>query len=462
MMVAISRRGAIASAFAVCLIIGLIFNLEMLGHTHLIHKINPSASIPSWASHEIAPVPRPVQQYFEQVFSPDIPSAYDFPHLKAACDRTVGETQLDDVYLQCENFFAGMTSIMNEVKVCLKMAIDSGTNLVLPIMPLRSSTDLKEFNMNNKDAYMPYDQWFDADHLIRGLKRACPRMKVVHPDQLKEGAQDSVVVKNKWELDIMRAPGYHLYTSHFWTGRPFKEFFDEEFAEFQKKAQPKEKEGISVITAPATFLLFRITDDPTRDDLRLWNDLATLIRFLDKPRSVVSQLLKQLPRPFYGVHFRVENDTIWSSLEHQLAQNLDALDKAWLLYGSGKEEEKPPVYIACGDEGQIKKFVDAGKERGWAVTHKWDVARETQTGDVLQTIDELAFDFQGAVDMGMMIQSSFFFGISGSAFSSTVAHARDPLGRYRGSALREPLIDDDGARSHIFADGAASSYACCL
>ena len=32
--------------------------------------------------------------------------------------------------------------------------------------------------------------------------------------------------------------------------------------------------------------------------------------------------------------------------------------------------------------------------------------------------------------MGLMIQSYFFISISGSAFSSTVAYIRDPIGRY--------------------------------
>jgi hypothetical protein len=58
------------------------------------------------------------------------------------------------------------------------------------------------------------------------------------------------------------------------------------------------------------------------------------------------------------------------------------------------------------------------------------------------------------------VQSYFFIGISGSAFSNTVAHARDPIGRYRWSSLEEE--DDGGARTHIVSDGVQSSYPCCL
>jgi len=186
-----------------------------------------------------------------------------------------------------------------------------------------------------------------------------------------------------------------------------------------------------------------------------------LVRFLEKPRKIVHNLLDQThDRPFYGVHFRVENDTVWQSLKDQLHADLDALDKAYEMYGD-KSKQKPLVYVACGDEKQMKAFQEGGKERGWDVTHKWDIARQIGDGETVKMIDELAFDFQGAVDMGMMVYSHFFIGISGSAFSNTVAHARDVTGRYRGSSLREKF-DDEGSRNYLVHDGQPSSYPCCL
>jgi hypothetical protein len=163
-----------------------------------------------------------------------------------------------------------------------------------------------------------------------------------------------------------------------------------------------------------------------------------------------------MKRPFYGVHFRVENDTLWSSLDNQMSVDLDALDRAWNKFGTGPNTQKPLVYLACGDEHQVKKFVEKGKERGWEVTHKWDLADREVKG----MIDALPFDFQGAVDLGIMLLSQFFFGITGSAFSNTVAHARDVTGRYRGSSFE--YWDDENARSHLFNDGDSDGYPCCL
>lgn len=402
--------------------------------------------------------------YFEQAFSAAPPAPYDFPALKAQCART--KWREDEVYLQCGGMAAGLTSIMSQVKVCLKMAFEAGTGLVLPSMPLRDSDHLKEFNLMNQDAYMTYDEWFDAAHLIDSVKRVCPQMKMVHPSQLDT---PEFPVKHKWHIKLEDAKGYKQFQSYFWTGRPFATFFNEQYNRLTQldSLSPHNKnteegaaaKGLTVVKMSSNFLLFRITDDPTGQDLRLWNDLGHLIRFTQPTRELVAALLGHVTRPFYGVHFRVESDTIWSSLEHQLGVDLDALDKAWEMYGT-PGGEKPLVYLACGDQGQVAKFVEAGAARGWEVTHKWTLA----AGDkpTLSKIDALPFDFQGAVDMGFMVRSEFFLGITGSAFSSTIGNARDVTGRYRGSSLLLGKEGDGGARTHLFNDGDASHYACCL
>ncbi|RFU28424.1 hypothetical protein B7463_g7906, partial [Scytalidium lignicola] len=401
----------------------------------------------------------PLRTYFDQAFSVDTPAEYDFPALREVCESNSWPE--DDVYLQCNNMHAGLTSIISQVKVCLKMAVEAGTGLILPSMPIRDPTNLLEYNLLNPDKYLTYDEWFDAQHVIDSFARACPKMKIIHPSKL----DTEVAVKNRWSIDM--PPSYVAVKGFFWVGRPFKTHFDEQmaFLEQLSSLNPNRNDsakGITIVTMGAQFLLFRITDDPTHRELRLWNDISSLIRFNEGPRKIVDKLLKQInARPFYGVHFRVENDTIWSSLDDQLSRDLDALDRAWVKYGSPDlNAKKPLVYLACGDSDQVEKFVSAGNERGWDVTHKWALAEASGDKQVLNAINELAFDFQGAVDMGIMLKSDFFFGITGSAFSSSVANARDPTGRYRGSSLL--VANDEGARNHLVNDGDASDYPCCL
>ncbi|KAG9232124.1 hypothetical protein BJ875DRAFT_381413 [Amylocarpus encephaloides] len=430
--------------------------------SHLSSSSSPITAIPSYKSKGPGPknyLSPEALRYIDQAFS-NKPRKYKFPAIKHVCDRIAWpEKEEDSVYIKCVGMSAGLTSIVSEVKVCLKMALDSGSNLVLPSMPLRDPIDMQNFNIHNEDAYLDYGEWFDVEHIIDGLARACPKMKVVRPRQLN----DDVQVKYDWSADLGKAPGYQAFVSHFWPGRPFKPFWDNEVARLRAIAagEPEEtKEGITVIAIHCMFLVYRITDDPTGNDLRLWNDLGALVRFKQDSRSIVHELIGLIERPYYGVHFRVENDTIWSSIENQLALDLDGLDQAWSKFGS-PSKPKPLVYLACGDKELVEKFVEAGSERGWEVTHKWAVASKSPNKDeLLQRIAGLAFDFQGAIDMGIVIQAGFFFGITGSAFSSTVGNARDGTGRYRGSSL---LVEEDGgARSHLYNDGEASNYPCCL
>lgn len=406
-----------------------------------------------------SPLSPGVLNYFDQIFSLDTPPDYEFAALGEACANT--KWQEDEVYLRCGGMSAGLTSIMSQLKVCFKMAIDSGSSIVLPAMPLRDSTNLKEFNFLNGDAYLTYEEWFDAAHLISSIGRVCPQMKIIHPISL----DTSTPVKNKWNINIGDAEGYVAFSSFFWRGRPFRDFFNTQYEKLKElqELQPDNdpmKHGINVIGIASPFLVFRVTDDATGFDLKVWNDLSHLIRFRDEPREIVNSLLQKLNRPFYGVHFRAENDTIWSSPDNQLHVDLDMLDTVYAKYGSGNAADKKPlVYLACGDQRQVEAFKAAGALRGWDVTDKWTLAQGD--GEILSMINDLAFDFQGAVDYGIMLKSHFFMGITGSAFSSTVGNARDSTGRYRGSSLLG-AYDDGNARTHLFNDGEASAYPCCL
>lgn len=365
-----------------------------------------------------------------------------------------------------------MTSIISQVKVCLKMGIDAGVHIILPAMPLRDSNDLLNFNLFNDSAYMPYEQWFDSEHLTSSMSRACPQMKIKHSKGLGTAAMP---VAHDWTMDVNSAPGFQWLAGYFWVGRPFKVWFDEELSRIRSnfieesslnaRAEEAERaasnldqaEGATIIEIASQFLIYRITDDATGRDLALWNDISHLVRFKEPARVVIANILSQIDRPFIGVHFRTERDNIWSSFDTQLKRDLDMLDTLWSQSGTDMEE-KPLLYLACGDETQIERFRESANLRGWAVTSKYDIVKDDAY--TLSQLVAMPFDFQGAVDMGIMLKSHFFLGITGSAFSSTIANMRDSTGRYRGSSIL--FQDDDNARTHLFNDGDASGYACCL
>ncbi|RAL59146.1 hypothetical protein DID88_006702 [Monilinia fructigena] len=298
------------------------------------------------------------ERYFEQAFSIDKPAEYDFSALKQQCEQA--EWPKNEVYLECSGIFAGLTSIVSQVKVCLKMALESGHGIILPSIPYRDEKNLKELNRFNEEAFMTYGEWFEESHLIEKMEKFCPQMRIIRRREIESG---EITVQHRWpiELSSKTAPGFAPLQGYFWKGRSFKDFFDAQYSQLTQLflLNPNNKlnheAGITAIQIDPQFLVFRVTDDATGQDLKLWNDLGYLVRFKEPPRRVVSRLLAQIDRPFYGVHFRVESDQIWSSLENQLQVDLDALDRAWNMYG-GPDEEKPLVYLACGDQNQVGKI----------------------------------------------------------------------------------------------------------
>ena len=165
----------------------------------------------------------PSETLFEQIFSAEHPAPYDYSALAEVC-RTFPATD-DAPYLNCTNIWLGVSSIMSQMKVCLKMTVDSGSNLLLPKIPLRDSKNLDEFNKANPDAFLPYDKWWDLDHLKEQMAKACPNTHILHPDDLY-----NTTLKNTLDVFLKDDPSYSILQPFFWAGRPFKTWFDDHYA----------------------------------------------------------------------------------------------------------------------------------------------------------------------------------------------------------------------------------------
>lgn len=481
-------------------------SLGTYGETDNHHHQSPEAGVTTKSSQ--------AEIYFDQTFSLAPSSEYNFRALRKQCAHTkwLKENGNGTVFLQCEGIYLGLTSVISQVKSCLKMAIEAGTGVILPNIPLRAADNLLAYNQGNHDAEKPFGAWFDQEHLVESMQGACPGLAIITPKDIEEGR---VQVQNNWNVDIHSARFFRERDGYFWAGKPFDAFFEEnlrrlreehkgdQIAQSGQGAQNVQSdqsgeggqteiadnregvhnqltrstepgaEAIDVIGMRADFELFSVINDPTGHDRIFWDDLGRTLRFLSEPRQIVDQLLQQIGdgKPFFAVHFRGEGDNMWADPAEQIRVDLDALDQAWAAYehDGGVTYEggaKPPVYLACGDEGSLEAFAAAGKERGWNVTSKYALAKSMDTTDTFDMIEALPFDFQAIIDLGLLVKSYFFIGIMGSAFSYTVANLRDPTTRYRGSSFE--VWDDGGARTHMFpnndryGDTTMEKYACCL
>lgn len=464
---------------------------ETDNHHH--HQQNDPSSAPKPAA-----TPSPSEIYFDQAFSLNPSSEYKYRALRKQCTHTkwLRDNGNGTVYMQCEGIYLGLTSVISQVKSCFKMAIEAGTGVILPNIPLRAADNLLAYNQGNHDAEKPFGAWFDEEHLVETMKGACPGLDIITPRDVEAGR---VKVQNEWTVDIHSARFFRERDGYFWAGKPFGAFFEENLRrlrEEHKRPEGEESdttlqgrqgvhsqltrstsaagaEAATVIGMRADFELFSVINDPTGHDRVFWDDLGRTLRFLPEPRAIVDKMLQQLGdgKPFFSVHFRGEGDNMWAEPAEQILVDLDALDRAWEMY---KHDEgvtyaggaKPPVYLACGDEGSIQAFAAAGRERGWNVTSKYALAKSMNASETFDMIEALPFDFQAIIDLGLLVKSYFFIGIMGSAFSYTAANLRDPTTRYRGSSFA--VWDDGGARTHLFpnndryGDTTMEKYACCL
>lgn len=457
--------------------------LGSYGQTDIHHSAlsSSSSSSSSYHSSSSSHLSTPADIYFDQTFSLDPAHYYAFPELTTQCAQTewLDDLGVGTMYLQCEGIYLGLTSVISQVKSCLKMAIEAGLGVILPNIPLRDAYNLLNYNQGNPAADRPFGDWFDVAHLRLVMAQACPQLAILTPDDLAIRG-GPVQVHRNWIIDEHAARYFRERDGYFWAGKPFKDFFDlslrallaqpgtqETFARNPDGTVPAD--DVTVIAMRADFELFNLVNDATGHERHFWDELGRAMRFRPEPRLIVDEMLDQLGRePYFSVHFRGEADNMWASPAEQILVDLEALDQAWemvrterLFRGYG-DARRPPVYLACGDANSIQIFIQAGKEKGWNVTSKYDLA----SNKTRESIAALPFDFQAIVDLGILVKSHFFIGIMGSAFSYTVANVRDVTSRYRGSSF--DVTDDQGARTHMFpnndrnGDLTMERYACCL
>ncbi|KAK6344223.1 hypothetical protein TWF696_007865 [Orbilia brochopaga] len=391
-------------------------------------------------------------QYYQQVFGGSNQTSENITsNLSELCRETEWRPNL---YLNCTEIAAGLFNQVNEIKNCIRMAIDAGAALILPSINERNSSKLYSFH--DEALRFRFGHFWDEAYIIDQLERSCPQMKVLPSDE-PPIAEAKVVT-----VDAHRAPDFKEYLGYFDGTRTFRAFADKTVGE----------QNFTTIDFPIilrvtwTFLATNPENDPTGLDWRAWTELSLLLRPTEIERQLVqrlteSQLLKK--DSYIGVHLRVETDAIgkwWDNFDMQAAKNLKAIDVVAKQYREGPGNgENPYIFVACGDPKAIEKFKQLAAKRGYSVVDKWGIlANDTES---LSQLDTLSFDAKGLLDYAVLLNSYFFLGTLGSSFSYTVANMRSDLGRYPGSSF---VVNDAGnSFSHLFMPPSKrANFPCCL
>lgn len=422
-------------------------------------------------------------------------SSMELPALKARC-VDIGDDFRSDVFLNCTDIGAGLTTIMSQVKGCFRAALDAKIGLILPILDERSSTNLDEYNHANLEFKFPWSYWFDEEHTLALFKHNCPRMSVLTSAEAQKTFNDPSRNTLNVVANTATAPGLQLYSGYFDDSKAFVDWFWPVLTAQGVSTRPTNRPVI--VQYPWMYLIYRLDSDATGYSQAIWKDLHALMKFPNRSRKIVAELLRGLdyPRhPFIGFHLRAETDALnrwWESGQAQSEKGIAAILALWKRmqpvvkeqYNLDLDQFSPRVYVACGERAVVETFEKLANAQGIEVVDKWSIAQALQVSALMasasgqsntdasslplqvtnEMLADLSFDGQAALDYGVMLNSLFFLGNMGSAFSWTIAHARDPSMHYRGSSLDriEDLSLSESGLSHLWSNNPKVVYDCCF
>ncbi|EWC45944.1 hypothetical protein DRE_04737 [Drechslerella stenobrocha 248] len=299
-------------------------------------------------------------RYYQQIFGETDQASEDIaPNLAELCQATQWRP---DLYLNCTEIAHGLFNQVNEIKNCIRMAIDTGAGLILPSINERDSENL--VSIHNHTLCFRFGHFWDEAYIINHLGRICPRMKVLPSDAPDiEGARVVTV-------DTQLAPGFTEYPGYFDGTRTFRDF----------AFKTIDDQNFTVIDFPIilgitwTFLAMNPENDPTGLDWRVWAELGLLLRPTETERRLVQKL----------------------SASPLLKKDSNGP-------GNGGN---PPIYVACGNQTSVEEFRELAAARGYSVIDKWGIlAGDTES---LSQIDKLSFDAKGLLDYAVMLNGYFF------------------------------------------------------
>lgn len=419
---------------------------------------------------DLAPI---VYSIFEQVYAEAEPPLLRLDGIAIVWSDSVYKP---DVYLQCELFVGGMSTLFSHLKACVSLAIGLGTNLIIPTTPSRKHEVLNEWS----DVAVPIGKWLDQDFFINRLQAACPQLQVALLDEKKRPILNAAktVSLNPCVDDDVHLPlkfctpiGAYGADDH---AKPWKYRTEERLNEILEARLPEEQGPLVLQMLSFGGFFNKSVDLPTA---KRFVELTELFRTPSHIRKVLASLVNEISqhpgqlKKYVGVHFRAEQDALdeikhgWHSPEEQLQRILVVAEQAKVALGN--EDDEKLIYLACGEQDKIDLFRDAANAQGWKVIDKWTLASAVGKSTLTQ-INALDFDHMAMIDSALLLVSDFFIGTGDSAFSYSLAHHRNPSGRFWGNTLeldscqQEQVKNVIAARTHMFyATERGEGYHCC-
>jgi hypothetical protein len=348
-------------------------------------------------------------------------SKADSPFISWPLERVCREshTWTPGIVFVCDNNSGGIGNIRNYILTCFRYAIEAGaTGIVLPQIRTRSEKDLSNIMLDHRG----FDYFFDEKHFRQSLHAACPQFTLYNSTDDIPHAPVPFKAEQITPRDFGKRGGCDKRELNKHTGRFDKQFW----AHINSTADEFKLPPPSIQTPRIIRFNWGVQWDwPVfRDGPEFVASYGGLLRFrqdiLDlgyKTAGYMRQFAARHSgsRSFAGFHLRTESDALsrWPKFDDQSGAYLER---------AGAMAFKA-AYLATGNKTEARKLTNAAWEQhGMAVITKHELLQEHPLD--LQALEALTWDQQALIDYIVLLECDYFFGVSPSSFSMTVAGKR--------------------------------------
>ncbi|KAF7870372.1 hypothetical protein EAF04_004118 [Stromatinia cepivora] len=303
--------------------------------------------------------------------------------LRSLCETT---TFQPGIYLQCHSWCGsdstsicgGLNNARNRVQTCLRLALDLGSNIILPTVS--TGRHRENPSLFSSDSVCP-DVYFDIPHLIQEMGSICPKLEMRRCGDTSGIAEERIIQMGRRQY---MEGNYHIGT--------FKTAIDAHLESLS--LSEISSENPVAVGFGDTMFAYNYT---FASEQALQQQLFRTIKYNPELLQLGSQIrdTPQLRDGYIAVHLRGEADwpPHFGSREQQMDFYTQEIESA---SADGVAEGIKTIYVSCGDSDAISLFRERLSALGFQVYDKWELV--SALPDLLKQLQDMEFDAAAIVE----------------------------------------------------------------
>ncbi|CAD6444511.1 b0ea89d9-77fc-4b52-9413-3fa6e162ea98 [Sclerotinia trifoliorum] len=330
--------------------------------------------------------------------------------LRSLCETTAFQPGL---YLHCHSWCGpestsicgGLNNARNRVQTCLRLALDLGSNIILPTVS--TGRHRENPSLFSSDSVCP-DVYFDISYLTQEMGSVCPKLEMRRCGDTSGIAEERIIQMGQRQY---MEGNYHI--------RTFKSTVDEHLESLS--LSEISSENPVAVGFGDTMFAYNYT---YASEQALQQELFRTIKYNPELLHLGSQIrdTPQLRDGYIAVHLRGEADwpPHFGSRDQQMDFYTEEIEHASAADGIAQGIKN--IYVSCGDSDAISLFRERLSPLGFQVYDKWELV--SALPDLLKKLVDMEFDAAAIVEYPVLVEAGLFLGVWMSTFSQTIAYAR--------------------------------------